>query len=100
MAVELIRGAGLDNYLNGKIDRTTFANKLAGVWASLPIVNGPKAGQSRYAKPIKADGKLVKNKAKITVGEFEKVLDEIKGNYEIASTTVTSKPETGGSYDV
>jgi len=100
MAVELLRRRGLDGYLSGNISRTTFANNLAAEWASLPIVNGPKAGQSRYSKPIYADGKLVKNNAKITVGEFEKVLDEIKGNYEKASTTITSKPETGGSYDV
>lgn len=52
MAVHLMKGRGLNQYLAGDMSRTTFANNLAKEWASLPVVtpiNGKRPGQSYYA---------------------------------------------------
>jgi muramidase (phage lysozyme) len=48
LAVHLMRGRGLDLYLNGAITAEHFANQLAREWASLPVVSGKKKGRSFY----------------------------------------------------
>jgi predicted kinase/muramidase (phage lysozyme) len=48
IAVHLMRGRGLDDWRAGRISDQAFANSLAGEWAALPQVNGPKAGASVY----------------------------------------------------
>lgn len=52
LAVELMKGRGLNAYLTGSMSREAFCNNLAKEWASLPVVtpvNGKKVGQSYYA---------------------------------------------------
>lgn len=49
MAIELLRQRGIDDFLSGLIDYSTFGTNLAKEWASLPVMSGPKAGQSYYA---------------------------------------------------
>jgi hypothetical protein len=48
LAVHLMRGRGLNFYLNGEITAEQFANQLAREWASLPVVSGRKKGRSFY----------------------------------------------------
>ena len=42
-ATALLKQAGLDEYLTGKIDKDTFANKLTKIWAALPGPDGKSA---------------------------------------------------------
>ena len=80
MAIELLRGRGLDRYLNGSMTRETFANNLASEWASLPVVTGVNAGRSVY------EGDRAGNRSLTTVQEFLSVLDEIKSRYDTSTT--------------
>jgi muramidase (phage lysozyme) len=80
MAIELLRGRGLDRYLNGSMTRETFANNLASEWASLPVVTGVNAGRSVY------EGDRAGNRSLTTVQEFLAVLDEIKSRYDTSTT--------------
>ena len=48
LASILMEQKGLNQWLEGSIDDTTFLNRLAGVWAGLPQVSGPNAGSSVY----------------------------------------------------
>jgi muramidase (phage lysozyme) len=45
LAVGLLKRRGLDDYMSGKMDANTFADKLSMEWASLPF----NTGQSYYA---------------------------------------------------
>jgi len=45
----LLKGAGYTRWAAGAMPTEKFANGIAGVWASMPLVTGPKAGSSRYA---------------------------------------------------
>lgn len=49
LATQLLRRRGLTDYLTGRITAEKFANSLAHEWASLPLVTGPRKGQSVYA---------------------------------------------------
>jgi muramidase (phage lysozyme) len=80
MAIELLRGRGLDRYLDGSMTRETFANNLASEWASLPVVTGVNAGRSVY------EGDRAGNRSLTTVQEFLSVLDEIKSRYDSDSS--------------
>jgi len=42
MAVQLMKGRGLDKFLAGEIDGDTFANKIAREWASMPVLKPDK----------------------------------------------------------
>lgn len=72
--MHLLRGRGMQRFLDGQIDVDDMALGLAKEWASLPVPNDMKgasrqikAGQSYYA----GDGL---NKAHATVAEVEKAL--------------------------
>jgi len=86
MATALLRGAGLDRYLAGTMSVQAFANAVAGVWASMPIVDGKDAGQSVY------EGDIAGNSAKNTsIQAYLLVLDQIKTRND----TVISQPQIG-----
>lgn len=38
MAIQLMKGRGLDKFLNGSFDKDSFANQIAREWASLPVL--------------------------------------------------------------
>ena len=74
LAMHLLRGRGMQRFLDGQIDVDDMALGLAKEWASLPVPHDMKgasrqikAGQSYYA----GDGL---NKAHATVAEVEKAL--------------------------
>jgi len=70
MAVQLMEGRGLSEYLSGPMgqgDMERFANNLAQEWAALPRVSGPGAGAGAY------DG-VGTNAARASVNEFVSVL--------------------------
>ena len=48
MAIHLMRDAGLDDFLTGRVGADSFGNRLAGIWAGLPQVSGAGAGRSVY----------------------------------------------------
>jgi muramidase (phage lysozyme) len=77
MATVLIQESGLNRFLSGEISRETFANKLANVWAALPIVSGPKAGKSAY------EGDRAGNKTVTTIQQYLDVLDKVKAGYAV-----------------
>ena len=76
MAIVLLRGAGLDRFLAGTMSREAFANRLAGIWAALPLVDGRNAGLSAHA------GDSAGNEALTTVREFLNVLDQVRSRNE------------------
>lgn len=76
MAITLMKYARLNKFLDGTITRDEFANNLAGIWASLPLVTGPNAGESQYEDDIAG------NKARTSIGEFRAVLDTVITNIE------------------
>lgn len=76
MAIQLMKGRGLDRYMAGTISAETFANNLAMEWASLPVVtyiNGKKPGQSYYA----GDGL---NGSNHSVSEIMALVKDLKKN--------------------
>jgi hypothetical protein len=75
LATYLIQSEGLNKFLSGEISREIFANKLASVWAALPLVDGPNAGKSNY------NGDRAGNKATATIQSFLDVLDKVKSGY-------------------
>jgi hypothetical protein len=77
LAGVLIQASGLNRFLSGEISRETFGNKLASVWAALPLVSGPNAGKSAY------DGDRAGNKTSATVQSFLDVLDKVKAGYAV-----------------
>jgi muramidase (phage lysozyme) len=72
MAIVLLDQRGLSKFIDGKLDKWSFANNLASEWASLPLVSGAGAGKSKYAND-KAG-----NRSLTTVSAFLNVLDEVK----------------------
>ena len=79
MAYALLERRGYSDYLNGKIDAKTFANRLAHEWASLP--RGPD-NMSVYC----GDGV---NKAHADWNELLAVLEEEKNRYQESLNTPT-----------
>ena len=51
MAIHLMKGRKLDQYLAGSISAESFANNLAKEWASLPVVTGIIGGHGFVLKP-------------------------------------------------
>ena len=68
LADVLLRDAGLDNFLAGKISRTRFMNNLARIWAGLPLHTG-KSAYHGYAG----------NRATITLEFFRREMKKIFG---------------------
>ncbi|PHS22115.1 MAG: hypothetical protein COA84_13115 [Robiginitomaculum sp.] len=66
----LLENRGLSKYIAGSLSRETFANNLSKEWAALPIVSGPKAGQSFY------EG-VGSNKARVSVSAILSAIDQI-----------------------
>lgn len=76
LATILIQDCGLNKFLTGgAVERERFANRLATVWAALPLVTGPNAGKSEY------NGDRAGNKTTTTIQAFLDVLDKMKANY-------------------
>ena len=71
MAVHLMKERGLDEFLAGNLALSSFANELAKIWASLPVVNGENKGKSYYA----GDGL---NKALVSVSAIVSKLEEVR----------------------
>lgn len=71
LAIALMAGRGLNDYLMGRLSAESFALELAKEWASLPIPTGPKAGFSYYA----GDGL---NKALVSVTDFMAAVRAVK----------------------
>lgn len=90
MAIELLRGRGLDRYLSGELSREQFANNLASEWAALPVVTGVNAGRSVY------EGDRAGNRALTTVQEFLSVLDQIKTRYDAVQSAPPGDPTLTG----
>lgn len=84
LAVHLMRGRGLDLYLNGAITAEHFANQLAREWASLPVVTGKKKGRSFY------DGDGL-NKSLVDVGPFLAAVRSVKADTTPAANAARPK---------
>lgn len=67
IGLALMKQAGYDDWKAGKISDNVFADKLAGIWASLPL----KGGKSKY------DG-VGPNKATVSRGQVLAMLDELR----------------------
>ena len=50
IAIALLKGRGLNRFLDGSITAEQFGNSLAQEWASFPIMDGPRRGQGYYAR--------------------------------------------------
>lgn len=48
IAIALLKGRGLNRFLEGIITPEQFGNNLAEEWASFPIMTGPRKGQGYY----------------------------------------------------
>lgn len=89
MAVQLLRQAGLERYLDGSLSQRVFANRVAGIWAALPLVDGDGRGQSAY------QGDSAGNASRTSVQTYLRVLDQIKSSYE--NTAPPGDPTTTGT---
>ncbi|WP_323008918.1 hypothetical protein [Paracoccus sp. (in: a-proteobacteria)] len=99
LAMHLLRGRGMQRFLDGQIDADDMALGLAKEWASLPVPSAMKgasrqvmAGQSYYA----GDGL---NKAHATVAEVEQALLIARERYRSKATapqTTTTEAPSGG----
>ncbi|WP_025030383.1 membrane protein [Nitratireductor aquibiodomus] len=89
LAYHLLIRRGYHQFVNGEIDRTEFGRRLAGEWASFPVLDATRGahrhvqrGQSYYA------GDSL-NKALVAPAKVEAVLDKV---YALANTKA-SEPE-------
>ncbi len=89
LAYHLLIRRGYHQFVNGEIDRTEFGRRIAGEWASFPVLEGTRGahrhvqrGQSYYA------GDSL-NKALVAPAKVEAVLDKV---YALANTKA-SEPE-------
>lgn len=67
IGVALLKEAGYDDWKAGKLSDGAFADKLAGIWASLPV----KGGKSKY----EADGV---NKARVSRADVLALLEDLR----------------------
>lgn len=67
IGVALLKEAGYDDWKAGKLSDGAFADKLAGIWASLPL----KGGKSKY----EGDGV---NKARVSRAEVLALLEDLR----------------------
>lgn len=93
LAMHLLRGRGMQSFLDGNIDSDDMAIGLAKEWASLPVPHAMQghtrrvsAGQSYYA----GDGL---NKAHATVAEVELALEISRERYRAGSVGTSRPPE-------
>lgn len=98
VAIELMRGRGLDSYLSGKMSVEQFCNSLAKEWASLPVVTPvTRTKRDRSGKVTKkwtvpagasyysGDGL---NKSLMSTSEFRSVVAAIRTRPNIVPTPV------------
>ena len=92
LAMHLLRGRGMQSFLDGNIDSDDMAIGLAKEWASLPVPRAMQghtrrvsAGQSYYA----GDGL---NKAHATVAEVERALEISRERYRAGSVGTARPP--------
>lgn len=97
LAYHLLIRRGYHQFVNGEIDRTEFGRRLAGEWASFPVLDGTRGahrhvqrGQSYYA------GDSL-NKALVSPEKVEAVLDRVKaaakGQLPVVERPVVKDPE-------
>lgn len=70
LAGALLERRGINDYMEGKIDRKQFAHNLSKEWAALPKVIGENSEKSYY----EGDGL---NKVQISVGEVYEAIDSL-----------------------
>lgn len=70
IAYYLLEIRGLSSYMNGTISREQFANSISREWAALPLVTGPKKGQSYYSG-------VGSNQARASVSSVLSAIDQI-----------------------
>jgi hypothetical protein len=68
LALRLIMDAGYSDFENGRLNQGQFMDRLARIWAGLPLANGRSAYHG-YAG----------NQATISRAEFERIMTEIYG---------------------
>ena len=70
LAIALIQRRGVNDYMDGKITREEFGNRLSQEWAALPRVTGDNSNESYYA----GDGL---NEARISIDEIFASMDAL-----------------------
>jgi hypothetical protein len=90
LALDLLVFRGLNRYLSGSLALIPFGNNLASEWAGLPLMDGPRIGQSKYSAP---------NEANVSVEAVIRVLEELKRQYDltgrIINESASPRPEIG-----
>jgi muramidase (phage lysozyme) len=71
LGIQLLVNGGLNRYKSGAITKEQFGNNIARIWAGLPVITGPKAGNSFYGGP---------NKSNVSISATLSAIDYIK-NY-------------------
>lgn len=82
MAIELLKYRGLNRFLTGSLTDRQFGDNLSYEWASLPVIIGPRADQSRYTG----------QHSKIGVQEVLDTLAKVK-NFRQTSSPTTIGPQ-------
>lgn len=72
MAMQLLEETGYKDWKGGIIDDAQFANRIAKVWAGVPVVSGAKAGSSYYAG-------VGSNKAGVSSAAFLNAIKSARG---------------------
>ena len=93
LAVQLLKRRGLKKFLAGQMSVNDFCNNLAMEWASLPVVSGPKTGQSYYG----GDGL---NKSRVSVKAFTDVVSSIRPIIPNLRPEPAKQPEPAPRVDV
>ena len=88
LGLALIEKRGLSKYLNDEISRDEFANNLANEFASLPIISGPRAGESVY----KGVGTNASLGAETADGKIQGIRDAIEAVKARATASATAVP--------
>ena len=88
LGISLLEVRGLSRFTSGAITKEQYGNNIAKEWAGLPVLTGPKAGQSYYG----GDGYNESNvSASLVVDALQFILD-----YESTpATTPLATPTTG-----
>lgn len=73
-AIALLRRRGIQDYMEGRINREQFGHNLSQEWAALPQILGDHGGPDPNASYYAKDGT---NKATITVIEFMDAIDSV-----------------------
>ena len=81
LGISLLEVRGLNRFTSGALTKEQYGNNIAKEWAGLPVITGPKAGQSYYG----GDGY---NKSNVPVSATLNALQFIV-DYEATSTAPT-----------